>query len=100
MEQGIFIDFALHLSVAKQSLNLAGKEKAARLDGVVKRLDPDAVPNQPQKTEVRVPERERKHSTEPMNRIGAPLAVRVNNYLAVRAGGMKAMTQAFEFAPK
>ncbi len=100
MEQRPFINLARHVWISKQGLDLAGKQKAARLHRIVERLNPNAVPNQPQATEVRIPERESKHPAEPLNRIDAPLTVCVNNDLAVRTSGMKAMTQRFELTPE
>ena len=73
MVHRLFVDPALLLRIGEQRLDFRRERDAAVVHAVIKRLDADPIPNQPQLTLARIPQRNRKHAAEAVQALDAPL---------------------------
>ena len=87
----LLVDGALLLRVEEQRLDLRREHKPVVVNGVVERLDPDAVAHEPQLAGPAVPQRDREHAAEAVEAVDAPLLVRVDDHLGVGVVGAEAM---------
>ena len=83
MEERLLVDGALLARVGQQRLDLRGERDAVIVDGVVERLDADAVADQPERLLASVPDGDGEHAPEAMQAVDAPLLEGVEDDLRI-----------------
>ena len=83
MEERIFIHRPALPRVLEQRLDLGSERQPARVNGVIQRLDPDAIADQPELAAAGVPDSDREHSAKPLQERDAPLLKGVDEDLGV-----------------
>ena len=81
--EGFLVELCTHPGQRQQRLDLGGEREEALLNGIVQRLDPDAVPGQQQRLPFRIPERQGEHAVHPVQEAGPLPLVEVEQDLRV-----------------
>ena len=86
LHQGLLIDGPVEPAERGQRLQLAGKGKPGRRNGVEQRLDAEPVASQETGTRVGIKERQGPHPVESRQRVDAPAGTRGEHHLRVALG--------------